>query len=578
MTEITDERLHDMKYILENSKFFSADDMQNVGYIMLTEQEEAELVRCVDQQDFTSTILEESKSHEMFLQFKEKYIKTIKQKAEADSLKIKKIIHDFKRSHKKSIETFKDAISKIFVQSPEAIINELPDVFSFVRLGIVIGAFAINPILGVLTTITGFFLKMKISREQMAKVIARYTKERDKYRKLAKEATDEKKKEKYTALYKKYEEDIDKLETRENDLYTDAENDKRMEEKWAKEAENDDSFNMDDFDFDFNFDEAVKYTQMLATLYEQINFTKAGLMNTIRNNIGHISTDDVYNITEAVKLCNDIFDCPKFVNILEEELENTRASGNYLKSAALKQCISEIQKIKYNSLLESTYEIDESVVPPIEAMYEQLKCKYDLMNDTLDLLTQSKNVSINEGKDGLSFTSKLKIASENLRRFALKAKDKDKQLSMKMDSELNRVAKAAKNAMISDNREQIIRGTFLPSASKCIHIALASGATFLFSPVAAVIGLIGFIGTSRKINKKERTLIIDDIDIEIKMCDKYMKIAEDKEDLTAVREIMKTKRDLERQRARILYDDKYLFKGKKAYDMKPKSMSKDDED
>jgi hypothetical protein len=301
-------------------------------------------------------------------------------------------------------------------------------------------------------------------------------------------------------------------------------------------------------------------------------------MNTIRNNIGHISTDDVYNITEAVKLCNDIFDCPKFVNILEEELENTRASGNYLKSAALKQCISEIQKIKYNSLLESTYEIDESVVPPIEAMYEQLKCKYDLMNDTLDLLTQSKNVSINEGKDGLSFTSKLKIASENLRRFALKAKDKDKQLSMKMDSELNRVAKAAKNAMISDNREQIIRGTFLPSASKCIHIALASGATFLFSPVAAVIGLIGFIGTSRKINKKERTLIIDDIDIEIKMCDKYMKIAEDKEDLTAVREIMKTKRDLERQRARILYDDKYLFKGKKAYDMKPKSMSKDDED
>ena len=62
------------------------------------------------------------------------------------------------------------------------------------------------------------------------------------------------------------------------------------------------------------------------------------------------------------------------------------------------------------------------------------------------------------------------------------------------------------------------------------------------------------------------------------MCDKYMKIAEDKEDLAAVREIMKTKRDLERQRARILYDDKYLFKGKKAYDMKPKSMSKDDED
>ena len=62
------------------------------------------------------------------------------------------------------------------------------------------------------------------------------------------------------------------------------------------------------------------------------------------------------------------------------------------------------------------------------------------------------------------------------------------------------------------------------------------------------------------------------------MCDKYMKIAEDKEDLTAVREIMKTKRDLERQRSRILYNKNYVFKGKKNYDMKPKSMSKKDND
>jgi hypothetical protein len=63
------------------------------------------------------------------------------------------------------------------------------------------------------------------------------------------------------------------------------------------------------------------------------------------------------------------------------------------------------------------------------------------------------------------------------------------------------------------------------------------------------------------------------------MCDKYLKIAEDKDDLAAVREIMKTKRDLERQRSRILYNKNYVIRGKKQYDMKPKSMtSKDDED
>ena len=178
----------------------------------------------------------------------------------------------------------------------------------------------------------------------------------------------------------------------------------------------------------------------------------------------------------------------------------------------------------------------------------------------------------------MSFTSKLKIASENLRRTALKLKDKDKSLSLKLDSELNRVAKSARKIMISDSREAIIKGTFLPSASKCIHIALASGAAYLIDPVLAIIGLIGFIGCSKVINEKERNLILDDIDIEIKMCDKYLKIAEDKEDLTAVREIMKTKRDLERQRTRILYNKNYVIRNKKQYDMPDKGKLAKEED
>ena len=202
-----------------------------------------------------------------------------------------------------------------------------------------------------------------------------------------------------------------------------------------------------------------------------------------------------------------------------------------------------------------------------------MKYKYDIIDDTIDYISESK-----DEKSGMSFLSKVKIAGENLRRSMLKAKDKDKQLSMKLDSELNRTMKSAKKAMISDSRESIIRGSFLPSASKCIHLALAGGVVALFSPVAAVIALIGFIGSSKVLTEKERNLILDDIDIEIKMCDKYLKAAEDKDDLVAVREIMKTKRDLERQRARILYNKNYIFKGKKQYDMPDKSRKKNNDD
>lgn len=588
MSEINDDRLHDMKYIIENSKFFSDEELSNVSYLCVNEED---IINAIENEDDIAPI-EENKIHDMFLKYKQKRTVTLKKKQKVESLKIKKAIHDFKKSNKKSIESFKAAISRIFVNSPEGIINELPDIFAFVRLGTVIGSFAINPLLGVITMITGFFLKMKVSRERMAKVVAQYTAERDKYKKKMNETDDEKKKEKYEKLYKQYKKDTEKLEDYENELYTEAENDKRMEEKYAKEAEasGDDNFNFD-FDMDFSFDEqtAIEYTNMMATLYEQVSFKKANLMNTIKNNISLMSNDDIYNITEAIKLCNDVFDCPRYVTILEDELvrtRNNRGDGIYLSSIqradAIKNCIYDIEKIKYNSLLESAFIPDENTnsLVFIEAMYENLKCKNELIQDTLELVTRYKNSAVNESKEnsGMSFISKLKIASENLKRSMFKLKDKDKQLSMKLDSELNRTMKSAKKAMISDSRENIIKGTFLPSASKCIHIAIASGAAYLVNPVLAVIGLLGFIGCSKSINEKERNLILDDIDIEISMCDKYMKLAEDKDDLAAVREIMKTKRDLERQRARILYNKKYIFKGKKSYDMKPASQTKKNDD
>jgi hypothetical protein len=582
-----DVTIRNLKYVIENSKFFNDDELSGVRYVC-TDNEDAIIEAVENEEDID--FVEENKIHDMFLKYKQKRAITLKKKQKVESLKIKKEIHDFKKSNKKTIENFKATISRIFVNSPEGIINELPDIFKFVRLGIVIGAFAINPYLGIITMITGFFLKMKISRERMAIVIIQYTKECDNYKKKmdkAKSNGDEKKREKYEKLYKQYKEDISKLESYQEELYTEAENEKRMEEKYAKEAEKGgDDFSFDDFDMAFDFEEqtAIEYADMMATLCEQLSFSKANLDACIHNNISKLSSGDIYNITEAVKLCNDIVDCPRFVNTLEDELARVRGIKNesYIVSLqridSIKMCMSDIEKIKYDSLLESGFIQSDNELYDIETIYETLKYKNEIINDTIDYIRSVNEAKEKDDKKGISFLSKLKIASQNLKRVALKGKDKDKELSMKLDSELNRTMKAVKQAMISDSRESIIKGSFLPSASKCLHIALASGAAFLIEPALAIVGLLGFIGCSKVLNEKERNLILDDIDIEIKMCDKYMKIAEEKDDLTAVREIMKTKRDLERQRSRILYNKKYVFKGKKQYDMKPASMSKNAKD
>lgn len=582
--EVTNERLHDMVYIIENSKFFSDQELSIVSYLY---QDENAIIESVENEEDILTSVEENKVHDMFLKYKKKRTVTLKKKQKLESLKIKKEIHDFKKSHNKSIEKFKATISRIFVNSPEGIINDLPDIFTFVRLGIVICGFAVSSVLGIITLITGFFLKMKISRERMDIVISQYEKECNNYKKKMNEATDEQKKKNYEKLYKQYKSDLNKLEMYRDNLYTEAENDKRLEEKYRKEAENSNDFNFDDFDLDFNFDEqtAIEYTNRMSILYEQLAYSRLDLMSAISNNITNLSSDDIYNLTEAVKICNDMIDCPRYITILEDELLKTRSnkSNSYIISLqridTIKNCISDINKAKYNSLLESVDVYNENeCIFNIKNTYETLKCKYDIIEDTIDYVSRKSITEAKDEKSGISFISKVKIASENLRKTALKAKDKDKEISMKLDSELNRTMKSAKNVMISGSRENIIKGSFLPSVSKCIHIAIASGVGYLINPVLSVVGLLGFVGCSKVLTEKERNLILDDIDIEIKMCDKYMKIAEDKEDLNAVREIMKTKRSLERQRARILYNKKYIFKNKKQYDMPDiKSKNKDDD-
>lgn len=572
--------INNINFYTEKSAFFTESDFEDIAYLKL--EDEQAMIEAFANEDETIINIEENKIHDMFLKYKEKREMSKKKKQELDSMNIKKVMHDFKKSNNKTEETFKAAISRIFVQSPEGIINELPDIFEFVRLGVVIGTLALNPFLGIITMITGFFLKMKVSRERMEVVVDKYTKERDKYKTKLNEAKaekNEKKIAKYDALYKEFKKDVEKLEAYQDTLYTEEENDKRMEEKWAKEAEKNGG---DDFNFefeDFNFDEstAIETVGMLATLYEQMNDSKYDLTTAIKKNIPNLNSDDIFNISEAINACCDIVDCNRVVAIFEDERVRSKACDSYListqKSDTLTQCIGKLNEVKYNSLLltESVTEDDESL-PDIVSVYETMKAKNELVQDIISYVNESS-----EGK-GMSFLSKLKIGAENLRRIGNKAKDKDKQLSMKLDSELNRAAKSAKKAMISDSRESIIKGSFLPSASKCIHIALASGAGWMISPVMTIIGLLGYFGTSKVATEKERNLILDDIEIEIKMCDKYLKLAEDKDDLVAVREILKTKRDLERQRARILYNKNYVFKGKKQYDMKPASMSKNDED
>jgi hypothetical protein len=114
-------------------------------------------------------------------------------------------------------------------------------------------------------------------------------------------------------------------------------------------------------------------------------------------------------------------------------------------------------------------------------------------------------------------------------------------------------------AMMNDNREAVIKGKLLPSASKCIKIACALGVAWAINPAVAVIGAIGAFACSRKLKAKERQLVLDDIEIELKMCERYIREAEEKGELKKVRQLEIIQRNLQRQQQRIKYNMRVIY-------------------
>ena len=141
----------------------------------------------------------------------------------------------------------------------------------------------------------------------------------------------------------------------------------------------------------------------------------------------------------------------------------------------------------------------------------------------------------------------------------LKAKFKDldtkhKESARNMDNAARAFATATKNALISDRREAIIKGSVIPSFSRCIKAAIILAGVAHFSLPAAVIGAVGTLAVSKKLTKTERLLLLDEIETELEVVEKELAIADSNNQINKYRELLKYKKNLQRQYQRIKYN------------------------
>ena len=188
--------------------------------------------------------------------------------------------------------------------------------------------------------------------------------------------------------------------------------------------------------------------------------------------------------------------------------------------------------------------------------------KKDTKKESLGEKIEKKVEDVKVGTKKL--TTNLSLAMNGLKRDAIKLSAKEKEMSKGLDASLSTFKKSIENALVSDRREAIIRGSVIPSFSKCIKTAIVGGVAWAINPALAAIGAVGALAASVSLTHKERKALLDEIEIELKVVEKELELAEKDDNMKKYKQLLMYQKALRRESQRIRY--KLKIKGQKLPD------------
>ena len=266
---------------------------------------------------------------------------------------------------------------------------------------------------------------------------------------------------------------------------------------------------------------------------------------------------------DAPVYCAALFEAA--YDLMNKKIDSNSLS-NLIKTCSDQKCIDYLYEI-YNysnfdkTIFENAYNniFDSKVMKPLESIqYESYK--YDTSSViSLFYMIEATNILENIEKESVtgvvvegSFFNTIKLALVNMRAKAQKFNMKQKQLWNTLDSYAKRFTKSAEESS-NERRNKIINGTVMPSFSKCIKsaIALAGAGVVTNSVMVPIIGAFGLFATSKGLDYKERKQLIDEIEIELKVLDKEIELAEKNDDTSKYRDLLKMQRKLQHEYTRI---------------------------
>jgi hypothetical protein len=279
-----------------------------------------------------------------------------------------------------------------------------------------------------------------------------------------------------------------------------------------------------------------------------------------------------------IKVLGERFIDAKFNNLLRDDIISEATDPIFLREETTIHKITDNWSIKSNpdytiqleayqilqDILEASFSNSKSMIGKqkvVPTINKANKPSIKPINNKPQQVQRTQNANKNQQQAEKKEPPRLRLNDVKLALLGIKKKfhdmnSKQQQASKAIDMFSRRLVKGMKDALISDKRESIIKGSVIPSFSKClkIGIVLAGLGIVTANPAIPLIDALGGFALSKKLTNKERILLLDDIEIELQVVDKEIAMAESKNQIKKYRYLLKYKKDLQRQYQRIKYN------------------------
>ena len=285
----------------------------------------------------------------------------------------------------------------------------------------------------------------------------------------------------------------------------------------------------------------AKIDMLLETL-ESLSEKDANSL--IKESFDRFSLDDIDGITQLTKLDPSVIKPTEYQTVLKDTLKTARRKQyktfeDYEKIDCIKDNLNKLKDIDDSS--DEDMSLDEAII--------STKVKEACVNSLYDFTKYPTTLK------EMNIVNTIAMASEKVKAKLSDVSADVSNLSRQFDAQMDQLKGVVNTKDLeSENREAVIAGNILPKASRIIKLAITAGVGYFINPAISVIVVLGYLGMSMDAQSKERRKVLEEIELELEMTNRYLKKAEDDGNLEKQRELLKIKKKLESQKARLMYN------------------------